>query len=62
MKSIQQRIDDLQRMGFWGSLEIMFQNGEPVMIRQVQTMKINPKGGERSEEWMQRELPKDQRS
>jgi hypothetical protein len=62
MKSIQQKIEDLHRTGFWGSLEIMFQNGEPVMIKQVQTMKVDPQGDERSREWTKREQPQQRRA
>jgi hypothetical protein len=60
--NIQQRIEDLQRTRFWGSLEIMFQNGEPVMIKQVQTMKIDREGEERSKEWTMREQPRNRQS
>lgn len=55
MDNIYDKIEGLRQSHFWGSLEIMFQNGVPVILRQVQTIKLKSEVEEGGKAWEQRE-------
>lgn len=37
-------LSDLERAGFWGSLEIKFEGGNVVLIKKIETLKPNQRG------------------